>query len=99
MIRTLRTNEFKVWFESQRLRVQGQIDARISKIEEFEYFGDVKNLNDGLLELRWTNGRRVYFSRVGNKIILLLVGGYKNAQKKDIQKARLLLVRYSNPRT
>lgn len=95
MIKVIRTEEFKSWFEHQSLRTQGQIDVRISKIEEYGHFGDVKSLGKDLLELRWSNGRRIYFSRVGNKIILLLVGGYKNAQKKDIQKARLLLIRYS----
>ena len=96
MIKVVRTDEFKVWFEHQSLRIQGQIDVRISRIEQYGHFGDARNLRKGLLELRWSNGRRIYFSRTGNKVILLLVGGYKNAQKKDIEKARLLLIRYSH---
>jgi len=46
--------------------------------------------------LKWENGKRVYFAKTEPVIILLLNGGLKNAQKKDIQKARILLERYAN---
>lgn len=91
-----RTPEFSDWFECLNLRDQLQIDSRIQRIRDHSHFGDVKNLGDGLAELRWKNGRRVYFSKTGSTIILLLNGGLKNAQKKDIQKARILLERYAN---
>jgi putative addiction module killer protein len=72
------------------------VEARVFRIEQHEHFGDAKHLGDGLSELRWKIGVRVYFARVGNKIILLLNAEGKNAQKKDIKKARLLLERYTS---
>ncbi len=91
-----RTTEFIEWFESLNLKDQLQIDSRIQKIRDHAHFGDAKNLGEGLAELRWKNGRRIYFTRVDTVVILLLNGGLKNAQKKDIQKARILLRRYAN---
>lgn len=89
------TRDFDNWYDKQTLREKAQIDARISRIEESEYFGDCKYLGEGLAELRWKNGRRVYFTKIDGTIILLLIGGLKNAQKKDIKKARLLIQRYA----
>ncbi len=57
-------------------------------------------LAEGLLELRWKNGRRVYYSIIekislkSNEFVLILLGGLKNEQKKDIQKAKRILKRY-----
>ena len=62
------------------------MDARIARIEENNHLGDWKYIGDGLAELRWKNGRRVYFTKLKDKIILLLIGGYKNAQKKTLKK-------------
>ncbi len=87
--------EFNKWYSKLTGREQAQVDARISRIEESEYFGDWKYLGEGLAELRWKSGRRVYFTKHEGLIILLLNGGLKNAQKKDIKKARLLLRRYA----
>lgn len=89
------TAEFLDWFKELNLKDQLQIDSRIQRIRDHAHFGDVKNLGSGLAELRWKNGRRVYFSKTEAVIILLLNGGLKNDQKKDIQKARILLERYS----
>lgn len=91
-----RTREFNDWFESLNLKDQLQIDSRVQRIRDHSYFGDAKSLGDGLAELRWKSGRRIYFAKIDSVIILLLNGGLKNAQKKDIQKARLLLQRYAH---
>jgi putative addiction module killer protein len=89
-----RTPEFKMWFSEQSEKEKAQIDARLKNIELFEYFGDHKSLRENLLELRWKNGRRVYYSLLGKKnTTLVLLGGGKNAQKKDIQKALKILRR------
>lgn len=96
LIQIERTQEFSEWFDGLNLKDQLQIDSRIQRIRDHLHFGDAKNLGEGLAELRWKNGRRVYFSRTGSIIVLLINGGLKNAQKKDIQKARILLERYTN---
>ena len=99
MIEVERTLEFQQWFDKEALKSQTQIESRIVNIQLNNHFGDVKNLGDGLAELRWKNGRRVYFTSIGNKLVLLLIGGYKNAQNKDIKKARVLLRRYAEEET
>jgi putative addiction module killer protein len=94
-IKITRSTEFIKWFESLTIRDQVIIDARIARIEEFDHFGDCKYLGEGLAELRWKNGFRVYFLKLNGEIILLLIGGLKNAQSKDIKKARILLQKYA----
>lgn len=76
---------------------RAQVDARLLRIQEFGHFGDARYLGDGLAELRWQNGRRVYFSKIEDppgKAVLLILGGTKHGQDKDISKARVLLRRY-----
>ncbi len=53
-------------------------------------FGDCKSVGEGVQELRihYGNGYRVYFGRDGNKLILLLCGGTKKTQQKDIRNAK-----------
>jgi putative addiction module killer protein len=55
-------------------------------------FGDSKPLGEGVSELRidYGPGYRVYFHRIGNSIVLLLVGGTKKTQDADIAKAKKL---------
>ena len=54
-----RTPEFEKWFKKQTEKEKAQIDARLKNIELHNYFGDHKSLSEGLLELRWKNGRRI----------------------------------------
>ena len=75
------------WFDSLNDRERAQIVARIDNIEDYGHFGDSKYLGEKLYELRWQNGRRIYFGRFEGFVILLLIGGLKNAQEKDIKKA------------
>lgn len=95
-LRIERTSEFIEWFDELSLKEKLQVDSLIQRIRDHSYFGDAKSLGDGLAELKWKNGKRIYFAKTGPVIILLLNGGLKNAQKKDIKKARLLLERYAN---
>jgi putative addiction module killer protein len=89
------TNEFSIWFEEQNPKEKSIIELRIARIEDNLYFGDLKSLGENLFELRWKNGRRIYFTKIKHQKVLLLIGGFKNAQKKDIKKARTIIQRYA----
>ena len=95
MISIKKTPEFAEWLDNLTWKEQGQINGRLERIRHSNHFGDAKNLGNGLAELRWANGWRIYFFKEGRNIIVLLIGGHKNAQEKEIQKARLLLRRYA----
>lgn len=92
----IKSDKFTEWFQDQTDKDSGIILERIIRIEFFSYFGDFKDLRNGLFELRWRNGRRIYFSRIEEHKILLLNGGLKNGQKKDIKEARSILRRYAD---
>ena len=51
-------------------------------------YGDYKSVGDGILELRFNQGFRIYFTEVDNVIILLLCGGDKSTQQNDIEKVK-----------
>jgi putative addiction module killer protein len=99
VIKVRKTPEFEEWFSELSSKEQAQVDARFYRISEFHHFGDFKlleGLDIPLFELRWKNGWRIYFFRDGVTAILVLLGGMKNGQKKDIKKAENLFRRYAN---
>jgi putative addiction module killer protein len=63
-------------------------------------FGDVKPVGEGVWEARidWGPGYRIYYAQAGQRLILLLVGGYKRKQQADIEKAHLYWVDWQNRR-
>jgi len=86
-----KTPEFDKWLRKLKdLRAKAKILFRIQKIEKDEHFGDCKQVGDGIQELRinFAKGYRVYFKEKNGKIILLLIGGDKSTQQKDIAKAK-----------
>lgn len=68
------------------------IDARIERLKVGN-FGDAKALGGGLSELRiaFGPGYRVYFTIENDRIVILLAGGDKSSQRRDIVKARDML--------
>lgn len=85
------TSEFNEWFSDQGDMIKGLVRARFSRIEVSGHFGIVKPVGDGVNELKWKNGLRIYFAYLESKKIIILLGGTKNGQKKDIKKAKSLL--------
>lgn len=83
-----RTPEFDEWFEEERPKSRFQIEQRIKKIEDEGYFGNYKFLKDELWELKFNDGRRIYYVYIPENNVLLLLGGNKNGQDKDIAKAK-----------
>ena len=98
MYQVVETEDYIKWFERLNTKEQAQIHARIAKIRVHGHFGNAKKLDQSLAELKWKDGRRVYFTLAqdddGN-IIVLLLGGNKNTQSKDIAKAKKLLMKLS----
>jgi putative addiction module killer protein len=86
-----KTTEFDKWFKKLNdLRAKAKILVRIQKLEKDEHFGDCEPVGDGIRELKinYAKGYRVYFKENDGKIILLLIGGDKSTQQKDIDKAK-----------
>jgi len=71
-------------------RMKAIVQVRIARMREGNA-GDWKSLGGGLFELRipFGPGLRVYFGRIGKQDVLLLCGGTKKTQKRDVQRARL----------
>lgn len=91
MIITEKTSEFDKWIKKLKdFRAKAKILFRIQKLETDEHFGECKSVGDGISEMRinYAKGYRVYFREKGNKIVILLIGGNKSTQQKDIQKAK-----------
>jgi len=91
MFRIDKTTEFDKWIRKLKdIRAKSKILFRIQKLETDEHFGDCKSVGDGISEMRinYAKGYRVYFKEKGNKIVVLLVGGEKSTQQKDIKKAK-----------
>jgi putative addiction module killer protein len=83
--RILKTSEFELWMSKQQPKVKTLVMARLDLLS-IGHFGDHKRF-EGLIELRWKNGTRVYTFMWSNAIVVALNGGNKNAQTKDIKKA------------
>lgn len=88
-----RTNIFDTWLHKLRdKRAIDKIVIRIKRIEQTNNLGDYKSVGENLYELRidYGPGYRLYFSFNGNEIIILLCGGDKSTQQKDIEKAKVI---------
>lgn len=91
MIVIKKTSEFDKWIRKLKdIRAKSKILFRIQKLETDEHFGDCKPVGDGISEMRinYAKGYRAYFQEKDNKIVILLIGGDKSTQQKDIEKAK-----------
>ena len=92
------SSPFETWLDSLRDRDgKSRVRLRLRRIL-LGNLGDYKSLGDGVYEFRIKTGPgyRVYFGIVGNSIILLLCGGDKGSQDRDILKAKEYWSRYEN---
>ena len=92
MIEVRQTEEFSKWLHGLRdERARGRIADRLLRVQA-DNFGDVKPVGDGVSELRidYGPGYRVYFVRRGPVVVVLLCGGDKRTQNKDIKHAKKL---------
>jgi putative addiction module killer protein len=89
MIEIRKTEAFAKWLdEIQDIRARALILVRIERLSAGNP-GDVKPVGEGVSELRidYGSGYRVYYKKQGRKVIILLAGGDKHSQTKDIKTA------------
>jgi putative addiction module killer protein len=92
MLEVRQTTSYADWFASLRDRnAKKRIDIRIRRLS-LGNPGDVKSVGDGISELRvdYGPGYRVYFIQKGNQYVILLAGGDKSTQDRDIRQAKAL---------
>ncbi|HET6606491.1 MAG TPA: type II toxin-antitoxin system RelE/ParE family toxin [Rhodopila sp.] len=83
---------FRSWFiQLPDPVIRARIDARLSRLT-LGLFGDAKSVGEGIVELRlhFGPGYRIYFTQRDGRIILLLCGGDKATQRRDIARAKLM---------
>ena len=80
---------FGTWFEDLDAWAAAKVRAAIARIETGN-FGDAKPVGEGVSERRidFGPGYRVYFGQDGQRLVILLLGGTKTRQRRDIEQAR-----------
>jgi putative addiction module killer protein len=89
MIEVRKTGTFARWLDRlPDIRARARVLARIDRLTDGNP-GDVKSVGPGVLEMRidYGPGYRVYYMRRGRELIILLAGGDKESQAKDIKVA------------
>ena len=78
-----------MWFRKLPLQARSRVQTRLDRIE-FGNFGDCKSLGKGGFEIRFQfgPGYRLYFGRDGDELVILLGGGTKKRQARDIIQAQ-----------
>jgi len=89
MIEIRKTEAFAKWLDGLHdIRARARILARVERLA-LGNPGDVKSVGEGVSELRidYGPGYRVYYKKQGQKVVILLAGGDKSTQAKDIKTA------------
>ena len=87
-----RTDEFDDWLKGLKdVQAKLRIVKRLQRVEDGN-FGDHASVGDGVSELRLHHGPgyRVYYALRGEMLVVLLGGGIKDSQDRDIEKAKAL---------
>lgn len=86
---------FEKWLKSLDGSIRIKIRMRLDRLI-LGNFGDCKSIGEGVYELRvnFGAGYRIYYAKIKNTLVLLLCGGDKGSQSKDIQKAKEYLEDY-----
>lgn|SRR5690554_3460774 len=92
-----KTDEFDKWFRKLKdIKAKAKILLRLQRVEDGN-FGDTSSVGEGIEEIRihFGPGHRIYFKKHQTRLILLLIGGDKSTQEKDIRKAKKLWDKYT----
>ena len=89
MVEVRKTKVFADWLDGLRdARAKARILVRLRRLS-LGNFGDWKSVGSGVSELRvdYGPGYRIYLTREGNSVVILLAGGTKKSQSRDIKRA------------
>ncbi|MDA3923458.1 MAG: type II toxin-antitoxin system RelE/ParE family toxin [Kiritimatiellae bacterium] len=89
MVEIRKTDTFSKWIDGLRdIRARARVQVRIERLAQ-RNAGDVAPIGEGVSELRidYGPGYRVYFKKIGKIVIILLAGGNKKTQSRDIKTA------------
>ncbi len=91
---------FEDWFQSLDATAAARVSVALVRLEQGN-LSNVKPVGEGVLEYRmdWGPGYRVYFGRDGAVLVILLKGGTKRRQPRDIAEAKALWTEYRQRRT
>lgn len=86
---------FEDWFADLDAQAAAKVTVALARVEQVN-LSNVKGVGAGVLEYRidWGPGYRVYFGRDGDVLVILLTGGTKKRQQRDIQTAQELWIDY-----
>jgi putative addiction module killer protein len=90
---------FEDWFSGLDAAAAAKASVVLGRAEQGN-LSNVKGVGDGILEYRlaWGPGYRVYFGRDGDVLVILLTGGTKRRQQRDIETAKALWTDYKRRR-
>ena len=90
---------FEDWFSALDNLAAAKVSVALVRVEQGNV-SNIKSVGCGVLEYRidWGLGYRVYFGRDGEKLVILLTGGSKRRQQRDIEKAAALWADYKERR-
>ena len=98
MFEIRKTDVFAKWLDNLKdIRAKARILVRIDRMQTGN-LGDIRPVGDGVCELRifYGPGYRIYFVQRGKDVVILLNGGDKSSQGKDITRARMLAKELEN---
>jgi putative addiction module killer protein len=90
---------FEEWFTDLDAPAAAKVSAALAQLEQGN-LSNVKGVGDGVPEYRinWGPGYRVYFGRDGEILVILLTGGTKQRQQRDIEAAKVCWADYKRRR-
>jgi putative addiction module killer protein len=90
---------FETWFAELDAAAAAKVAVALARLEQGN-LSNAKGVGEGVLEFRidWGPGYRVYFGRDGDTLVILLTGGTKKRQQRDIDTAKALWVDYKRRR-
>ncbi len=90
---------FEEWFSGLEAAAAARVSVALARLEQGN-LSNAKGVGEGVLEYRidWGPGYRVYFGRDGEVLVILLTGGTKKRQQRDIDTAKALWTDYKRRR-